>query len=68
MSREQRRSKGKRRMVRECHRDVVRVLELAEAGRPPKVIATSVGLSEDLVGLILAKAGETKGEGAVANG
>lgn len=62
-SRRVRRSLGKRRLQRECRRDVVRVLELAEAGHAPKRIAQSVGLGEGLVGDILARADCQRGEG-----
>ena len=64
MNRAMRRKKGKRQMQRECRRDVVRVLALAEAGRPQKAIAQNVGVSEDFVELILEKAGEVGGDDA----
>jgi hypothetical protein len=50
-------------MKREYRRDVVRVIELGSKGFSHRVIASTVGLDEDLVRLILEKAGEVSGAG-----
>jgi len=49
VSRAGRRSLGKRRLKREAHRDVTRIVSLSEEGRSPSVIASSVGLAEAFV-------------------
>ncbi len=67
MSRAGRRSLGKRRLRREAHRDVTRIVELSEEGYSPRVIASSVGLSEEFVRVVLEQAEEVRseaGEGA----
>lgn len=66
--RAQRRRFGKRQLRREAHRDVVRVIELADAGHSPSAIASSVGLGEDLVGEILERAEEVRGQGLGGEG
>jgi DNA invertase Pin-like site-specific DNA recombinase len=55
-SRAERRSLGKRRLRREAHKDVVRVIELSEEGYSVSTIAASVGLSEEFVREVLDKA------------
>ncbi len=70
MSRAGRRALGKRRLKREAHRDVSRIVELSEAGRSPRVIASSVGLDEEFVRDVLREAEAVRseaGEGAVAD-
>ncbi len=64
MSRAARRSLGKRRLRREAHRDVTRIVSLSEAGRSPSVIAASVGLHELFVREVLEQAEAVRGEGA----
>ncbi len=59
-TRAQRRARGKRRLRREAHRDVTRVIELDRAGHSPSSIAASVGLGEDLVREILERAEEVR--------
>ncbi len=51
---------GKRRLRREAHRDVTRVIELDRAGHSPSSIVASVGLGEDLVREILERAEEVR--------
>ncbi len=68
MSRAGRRALGsKRRLKREAHRDVTRIVELSEEGYSPRVIASSVGLSEEFVREVLKHAEAVRGEGAVAD-
>lgn len=55
-TRAQRRRLGKKRLRREAHRDVVRVIELDQAGHSAAAIASSVGLGEGLVREILERA------------
>ncbi len=55
---------GKRRLKREAHRDVTRIVELSEEGYSPRVIASSVGLSEEFVQVVLGEAEAVRGEGA----
>ncbi len=67
MSRAARRALGKRRLRREAHRDVTRIVELSEEGYSPRVIASSVGLSEEFVREVLKHAEAVRneaGEGA----
>lgn len=65
MSRAGRRGLGsKRRLRREAHRDVTRIVSLSEAGRSPRVIAASVGLHEEFVQAVLEQAEAVRGEGA----
>jgi hypothetical protein len=67
MSRAGRRSLGKRRLKREAHADVTRIISLSEAGRSPRVIASSVGLGEAFVQEVLVRAEAVRseaGEGA----
>lgn len=61
-TRRRRRALGKRRLRREAHRDVVRVLERAESGSSPAAIAASVGLKEELVREILRIAEARRGD------
>ncbi len=64
MSRAARRALGsKRRLKREAHRDVSRIVELSEKGYSPAVIAASVGLPEAFVQDVVARAEEVRGEG-----
>ncbi len=63
-SRAGRRSLGKRRLRREAHADVTRIVELSEAGYSPTVIASSVGLDEGFVAEVLEQAESVRGEGA----
>jgi DNA invertase Pin-like site-specific DNA recombinase len=68
VSRAGRRALGsKRRLKREAHRDVTRIVELSEEGYSPRVIASSVGLSEEFVREVLKHAEAVRGEGAVAD-
>ncbi len=67
MSRAGRRSLGKRRLRREAHADVTRIVELSEEGYSPAVIAASVGLHELFVREVLEQAEAVRGEGAVAD-
>ncbi len=55
-----RRRLGKRRLRREAHRDVVRVIEMGDAGHSPSAVASSVGLGEGLVREILERAEEVR--------
>jgi len=55
---------GKRRLKREAHRDVTRIVELSEEGYSPRVIASSVGLHEEFVREVLVRAEAVRGEGA----
>lgn len=55
-----RRVLGKRRLRREAHRDVVRVIELSEEGYSASTISASVGLTEHLVREILDRAEEVR--------
>jgi len=67
VSRAARRALGKRRLRREAHRDVTRIVELSEEGYSPRVIASSVGLSEEFVREVLKHAEAVRneaGEGA----
>ncbi len=67
MSRAARRALGsKRRLKREAHADVRRIVSLSEAGRSPRGIASSVGLDEEFVREVLeqAEAVAKLGEGA----
>jgi len=64
VSRAGRRALGKRRLRREAHADVSRIVELSEAGRSPRVIASSVGLDEEFVRGVLVRAEAVRGEGA----
>ncbi len=65
MSRAARRALGsKRRLKREAHADVRRIVSLSEAGRSPRVIASSVGLDETFVREVLEQAEAVRGEGA----
>ncbi len=67
MSRAGRRALGKRRLRREAHRDVVRIISLSEAGRAPRVIASSVGLDEEFVQVVLEQAEEVRNEAGNAS-
>ena len=62
MSRAGRRSLGKRRLRREAHRDVTKILSLSEAGRSPSVIASSVGLTTEFVREVLEQGEAVRGE------
>jgi len=67
VSRAGRRPLGKRRLRREAHRDVTRIVELSEEGYSPRVIASSVGLHEEFVREVLKHAEAVRseaGEGA----
>ncbi len=68
MSRAGRRALGsERRLRREAHRDVTRIVELSEEGYSPRVISSSVGLSEEFVREVLKHAEAVRneaGEGA----
>ncbi len=66
MSRAGRRSLGKRRLRREAHADVTKILSLSEAGRSPSAISSSVGLDEEFVREVLeqGEAVAKLGEGA----
>ncbi len=68
MSRAGRRALGsKRRLRREAHRDVTRIVELSEEGYSPSVISSSVGLDEGFVRVVLEQAEAARneaGEGA----
>lgn len=55
-----RRRLGKRRLRREAHRDVTRVIEMSAAGASPSAIASSVRIDEDLVREILERAEEVR--------
>ncbi len=68
MSRAGRRSLGKRRLKREAHRDVTKIVSLSEAGRSPSVIASSVGLPEEFVQEVLGQAEAARSEGGVSYG
>lgn len=60
-----RRSMGKRKLKRECHRDVARIIELADRGFTPTTIARTVRLPVDFVSDVLERAEEVRhGEGA----
>lgn len=61
-TRARRRALGKRRLQREAHRDVTRVVELSEQGYSAAAIAASVGIPEDLVREILERADEVRGD------
>jgi hypothetical protein len=70
VSRAERRALGKmgqRRLRREAHRDVSRIVELSDEDYSPSVIASSVGLSEEFVRVVLVRAEAVRGEGAVAD-
>lgn len=57
MSRAGRRALGsRRRLKREAHRDVTRIVELSEEGYSPSVISSSVGLHEEFVREVLVRA------------
>ena len=57
MSRGGRRALGsRRRLKREAHADVRKILELSEEGRPPRAVASSVGLPEEFVQTVLREA------------
>ncbi len=57
MSRAGRRALGsERRLKREAHRDVSRIVSLSEAGRSPRAVASSVGLPEEFVQTVLREA------------
>ncbi len=62
MKRAGRRSLGKRRLRREAHRDVTRIISLSEEGYSPRVIASSVGLSEEFVQEVLKHAEAVRNE------
>ena len=64
MSRAGRRSLGKRRLRREAHADVTKILSLSEAGRSPAAVASSVGLPAAFVREVLEQAEAARGEGA----
>ncbi len=67
VSRAGRRSLGKRRLRREAHRDVTRIISLSEEGYSPSVIASSEGLDEGFVRVVLKQAEAVRseaGEGA----
>ncbi len=68
MSRAARRALGsKRRLRREAHAAVVRIVALSEEGYSPRVIASSVGLDEEFVREVLVRAEAVRseaGEGA----
>jgi hypothetical protein len=64
-TRKERRASGKRRLKREAHRDVVRVLELHEKGFKAETIAATVSVTVEFVELVLRHADEVReGEGA----
>lgn len=63
-TRAQRRSMGMRKLKRECHRDVVRIIELGDRGFRPSSIAPVVGLPAPFVADVLRRAEEVRrGEG-----
>ncbi len=68
MSRAGRRALGKRRLKREAHRDVSRIVELSEEGRSPSVIASSVGLDEEFVREVLVQAEAVRNEAGEGGG
>lgn len=61
-TRAQRRSMGRRKAKQECRSDVERVIELSGSGISPKAIASSTGLSVELVNLILKLAAEAESQ------
>jgi len=63
-----RRSLGKRRLRREAHRDVTRIVELSEEGYSPRVIASSVGLHEEFVREVLVQAEAARSDADEARG
>jgi DNA invertase Pin-like site-specific DNA recombinase len=48
--------KRKRRLKREAHADVVKIVELGDEGRSPSAIASSTGLTEEFVREVLIQA------------
>jgi hypothetical protein len=60
MSRAGRRSMGKREARRKCRATVERIIELDERGLSPLAIASSVGLDEEFVYLVLDHANEAR--------
>ncbi len=67
MSRAGRRALGKRRLKREAHADVTRIISLSETGRSPRVIASSMGLDEEFVRVVLEQAEEVRNEAGNAS-
>jgi hypothetical protein len=55
---------GKRRLKREAHAAVERIVELADEGYSPSVIASSVGLPAEFVGEVLIQAEAVRSEAA----
>jgi DNA invertase Pin-like site-specific DNA recombinase len=60
--------KSKRRLKREAHADVVRIVELSDEGYAPSVIAKSVGLTEAFVREVLQRAAAIREEADVPAG
>lgn len=61
MSRAARRALGgKRKLQRDAHRAVVRIIELHDQGRSPSAIASSMGLTEEFVLGVLERAEEIR--------
>jgi len=67
-TRRRRRGLGKRRLYRECRRDVARVIELSRQGLSEGAISSSVGISGELVSEILRAAGEVGAALAASRG